>query len=95
MTQSLINFINPLTLLTIPLLGCIAILIYPSNNYLQGSFNKYLKNTKDKVSSDIAINQFSISTLASHHGIVENKEIILKKIALITSFINLLLSILM
>lgn|ERR1700733_13378500 len=44
---------------------------------------------------DTTINPLSLSTLAYQHGIVENKEIVLKKIALITSFINLLLSILM
>jgi hypothetical protein len=113
MTQfQLISLINPLTLLIVPLLGCIIILIYPSLTSVQGSFNKILNpsiyNESDTLrldslsftstireEGDTATSPLSLSTLAYQHGIVENKEIVLKKIALITAFINLLLSILM
>ena len=106
MTQlQIINLINPLTLLIIPLLGSIVILIYPTRTSLQDIFNNNLKTQKESVTlkldslsltstiqemGNTTINPFPINTLT-----VENKEITLKKIALITSFINLLLSILM
>ena len=86
------NIISPLTLLIVPLIGSLIILSFP---YLNREDSSYLSASAlpNIANQNISVTAHGVISKLKKETKLENKNSQLKKIAIITSLINFILSI--
>jgi|ERR1700742_4471852 len=91
------NILNPLTLLIIPIIGSLVIISFPSSSYYSNKESSTLAKTAQppKVVSSNKVEELVPSLIELlHMAVTVKKNSNLKKIAIITSLINFIVSIL-